>query len=317
MSERAKEINEFAPSSLSHIVGQTSVVQQVRVAIDAAFEDNRKMDSCLLVGPPGLGKSALAKTIAAELATDFYEVLGQSIASPSDLNAVLLQAKHNSVVHIDEGHLLKKEFQTALYLAIDQRKLILSGGKQIESLPIADFTLMLSTTDEYCLLQPLRDRMRLILRFEFYSEEELTTVLRHRAKCLRWDIHEEVPPLIARRGRGTPRIALRLLQACYRVCRSLGETAITLDHLNRACLLEQIDELGLGPSEQKYLSILSGGPQRVNVVASLLGLPARTISHVVEPFLLRSGLIVKDDGGRRQLTLAGHEHLSKSNPTTV
>ena len=116
MSERAKEINEFAPSSLSHIVGQTSVVQQVRVAIDAAFEDNRKMDSCLLVGPPGLGKSALAKTIAAELATDFHEVLGQSIASPSDLNAVLLQAKDNSIVHIDEAHLLKKEYQTALYL---------------------------------------------------------------------------------------------------------------------------------------------------------------------------------------------------------
>ena len=235
MSERAKEINEFSPSSLSHIVGQTSVVQQVRVAIDAAFEDNRKMDSCLLVGPPGLGKSALAKTIAAELATDFYEVLGQSIASPSDLNAVLLQAKHNSVVHIDEGHLLKKEFQTALYLAIDQRKLILSGGKQIESLPIADFSLLISSTDEYCLLQPLRDRMRLILRFEFYTEDELTIVLRHRAKCLRWEIHEEVPPLIARRSRGTPRIALRLLQSCYRVCRSLGETTITMEHLQRAC----------------------------------------------------------------------------------
>ena len=244
------------------------------------------------------------------MATDFHEVLGQSIASPSDLNAVLLQAKEKSVVHIDEAHELRKEFQTALYLAIDQRKLILSGGKQIESLPIADFTLLLSTTDEYCLLQPLRDRMRLILRFEFYSEDELTIVLRHRAKCLHWDVHEEVPSLISRKARGTPRIALRLLQSCYRVCRSLGESTITLDHLKRACDLEQIDELGLGPNEQNYLSILSGGPQRVNVIASLLGLPARTVSHVVEPFLLRIGLVVKDDQGRRQLTLAGHEHVS-------
>ncbi len=97
----------------------------------------------------------------------------------------------------------------------------------------------------------------------------------------------------------------------------MGESTITMEHLQRACSLEQIDELGLGPNEQKYLSILGSGPQRVNVIGSLLGLPARTISHVVEPFLLRAGLIVKDDGGRRQLTLAGHEHLSKSNPTTV
>ena len=262
-------------------------------------------------------RAAVARIIAAEMATDFHEVLGQSIASPSDLNAVLLQAKDKSVVHIDEAHQLRKEYQTGLFLAIDQRKLILSGGKQIESLPIADFTLLLSTTDEYCLLQPLRDRMRLILRFEFYSEDELTIVLRHRAKCLRWEIHDELLPLIARKARGTPRIALRLLQSCYRVCRSLGESTITMEHLQRACSLEQIDELGLGPNEQKYLSILGSGPQRVNVIGSLLGLPARTISHVVEPFLLRSGLIVKDDGGRRQLTLAGHEHLSKSNPTTV
>ena len=116
MSERAKEINEFSPSSLSHIVGQRSVVAQVQTAIDCAFEDGRKMDSCLLLGAPGLGKSAVARIIAAEMATDFYEVLGQSIASPSDLNAVLLQAKHNSVVHIDEGHLLKKRISNRIIL---------------------------------------------------------------------------------------------------------------------------------------------------------------------------------------------------------
>jgi holliday junction DNA helicase RuvB len=317
MNERAKEINEFSPTSLNHIVGQTSVVQQVQTAIDASFQDGRKMDSCLLLGAPGLGKSALARIIAAEMATDFHEVLGQSITSPCDLNAFLLAAKTNSVCHIDGAHQLRKEYQTGLFLAIDQRKLMLSGGKQIESLPIADFTLLLSTTDEYCLLQPLRDRMRLVLRFEFYSDDELTIILRHRAKCLRWEIQEELLPLVAKRGRGTPRIALRLLQACYRVCRANGETTITLDHLNRACDLEQIDSLGFGPVEQKYLSILSSGPQRVNVLASLLGLPARTVSHVVEPFLLRIGLVVKDDQGRRQLTLAGHEHVSGKSTNVV
>lgn len=311
--DRGTEINDVAPTSLNHIVGQRSVVDQLRVAIDAAFEDGRRVDSSLLVGGPGLGKSALARIIATEMATDFHEVIGQSITSPSDLNAFILGAKEKSICHIDEAHELKKEFQTALYLALDQKKLFMGGGKSIQSLPIADFTLLLSTTDEYCLLQPLRDRMRLVLRFEFYSVEELTTVIRHRAKCLRWDVEEQVLPLIAKRSRGTPRLALRLLQACYRVCRSTGETNITGEHLDRACSLEQIDELGLGPVEQKYIGILRDGPQRLNVIASLIGLPSRTVSQVTEPFLIRSGLVIKDDQGKRQLTGIGYEHSQLDN----
>jgi len=304
------EVNDIKPSSLSHIVGQKSVVDQVKVALDACFQDARRMDHCLMVGPPGLGKSALANIVAQEMATDFHEILGQSIATPADLNALLLLAKDKSIIHIDEAHELKKEYQTALYLALDQRKLLLPGGKNVQSLPLNDFTLLLSTTDEYCLLQPLRDRMRLVLRFEFYSIDELTTVLKHRTKFLQWEIDEQVFPLIAQRSRGTPRLALRLLQACYRVCRSLGEEFITVDHLNRACSLETVDELGLGPIEQKYVAILGDGPKRLNVISSLLGLPSRTISQVTEPFLIRAGLILKDDQGRRQLTTSGHQHVS-------
>jgi Holliday junction DNA helicase RuvB len=308
---RANEINDVAPSSLAHIVGQRSVIDQLRVAIDAAFEDGRKLDSCLMVGGPGLGKSALARVVSNEMATDFHEVIGQSITSPGDLNAFLLTAKEKAVCHIDEAHELKPILQTALYLALDQRKLFMGGGKSIQSLPIADFTLLLSTTDEYRLLQPLRERMRLVLRFEFYSEDELTTVLKHRAKNLRWELDEQVLPLIAMRSRGTPRLALRLLQACHRVCRSQGETSITQDHLQRACDLEQIDEMGLGPIEQKYIGILRDAPQRLNVIASMLGLPTRTIASVTEPFLLRAGLVMKDDQGRRQLTAQGYEHASR------
>lgn len=309
--QRGTEINDVAPTSLNHIVGQRSVIDQIRVALDAAFEDGRRMDSSLLVGPPGVGKSALARVIAAEMATDFHEVIGQSITSPGDLNAFLLTAREKSICHIDEAHELKKEYQTALYLALDQRRLFIGGGKSVQSLPIADFTLLLSTTDEYCLLQPLRDRMRLVLRFEFYSEDELATVLKHRAKCLRWEVEEQVLPLIAMRSRGTPRLALRLLQACYRVCRSVGESTIVQEHLDRACSLEQIDELGLGPVEQKYVGILREGPQRLNVIASLIGLPSRTVSQVTEPFLIRAGLITKDDQGKRMLTGSGYEHASK------
>jgi Holliday junction DNA helicase RuvB len=122
---------------------------------------------------------------------------------------------------------------------------------------------------------------------------------------------------IAARSRGTPRLALRLLQACRRVCRSEGENAITLGHLERACELERLDGLGLGPTDQQYLGILAEGASRLNVIASRLGLPSRTVAEVTEPFLIRSGLVTKDDQGRRQLTAEGREHLSQNRPNGV
>ena len=153
------EVNDVAPSSLSHLVGQKSVIEQVRVAIDAAFADNRKFDSAMLVGPPGVGKTALASVVAQEMATEFHDVLGQSIKGISDLNALLLAANDKDVIHIDEAHELDKRLQTALYLAIDRKKVLVRGGGkgQVPSgLSIGDFTLLLSTTEEYLVLAPLR-----------------------------------------------------------------------------------------------------------------------------------------------------------------
>jgi len=318
MHERKRtEVNDFAPSSVAHIIGQQSVLDQVKVGIDAAFSDNRRFDHAMLVGPPGMGKSALANVIAAEMATDFHEVLGQSLASTADLNGLLLQATEKAIVHIDECHELSKTIQTALYLALDKRKIFVSGAKSVQSIPIADFCLLLSTTDEYQLLQPLRDRMRLVLRFEFYSEADLIKLLQHRTKALGWDVEEILFPLIAQRSRGTPRLALRLLQAARRVARAESENTITHAHLQRACALEQIDELGLGPTEQVYMRLLAEGPMRLNVIASSLSLPARTISQVTEGFLIRAGLVTKDDQSRRTLTALGYEHLSKSRQTSA
>ena len=307
------EVNEVCPKSIGKLVGQRGVLRQIEVALDAAQMDGKKFDDALLVGGPGLGKSQMASVIAAEMATDFHEVLGQSINNICDLNALLLQATDRSVVHIDECHELPKHIQTALYLAIDKRTLFIGSGngKTPQGIPIANFTLLLSSTDEYCLLQPLRDRMRLTLRFEFYSSDELAKLTFQRSKALGWDVHESTFPDIAMRARGTPRIALRLLQSCRRVCRSQGDRTITNEHLRKACELEGIDSVGLGPTEQQYIRIVADGSSRLNVIASRLGLPTRTVSQVTEQFLIRVSLIEKDGQGRRLLTAAGREHLSK------
>jgi len=314
----ANEINDISPSSLKHIIGQKSVVAQVSVGLEAAFADGKKFDHSLLVGPPGIGKTQMASVIAQEIAAEFHEILGQSIKNAGDLNAVLLATKDRDIIHIDECHELKKEFQTSLYRAIEGRKLFIQGrASRVQTIPLADFTLLLSTTDEYQLLQPLRDRCRLLLRFQFYSAEELTALLQQRSRALGWQVDEGAFPLIAERSRGTPRLALRLLQSARRVCRSVGEKAIALDHLERACQLEGIDGLGLGPTEQEYLRILSEGNSRLNVIASRIGLPSRTVSQVTEPFLIRADLVVKDDQGKRQRTQKGREHVANSRQKAV
>jgi Holliday junction DNA helicase RuvB len=307
----SNEVNNAIPSSLNHLVGQKAVIAQVGTALDAAFQDGAKFDHSLLVGSPGLGKSQLASVIAQEMATDFHEVLGQSITGIGDLNALLLGARDKDVVHIDECHEMPKQLQTALYQVVDKRTIIVKSKRSPHGIPVSDFTLLLSTTDEYCLLQPLRDRMKLTLRFEFYSEEELTKMLVQRSHALQWEVEETIYPCIAKRSRGTPRLALRLLQSCRRVCRSEGAETITVQHFERACTLEQIDELGLGVQERKYLSILVDGSARLNIIASILGLPTRTVSNVTEQFLIRAGLIDKDKSGMRQLTSKGLNHIRK------
>ena len=309
-SERkASEVNDVSPSSIAHVVGQRGVVEQVKVGLDAAFEDRRRFDHAMLLGPPGMGKSMIAGIVAQEMATPFFEILGQSLTNVGDLNALLLQASDKSIVHIDECHEMPRPIQTALYLALDKRKVFISGSKAVQSIPIADFSLLLSSTDEYCLLQPLRERMRLVLRFQFYDDDDLVTLLLHRVRALGWPVEQQLLPMIAQRSRGTPRLALRLLQACRRVCRAEGQESIGHDHFQRACRLESLDDLGLGLTEQQYLRLLADGPQRLNMLASSLALPARSVSEVTEPFLIRAGLVIKDDQSRRQLTAKGYDHL--------
>ncbi len=154
--------------------------------------------------------------------------------------------------------------------------------------------------------------MRLVLRLNYLSVTELAKVVLCRSRALNWDVHESVLPMIAQRAKGTPRLALRLLQSCRRVCRAEGDTTISPMHLETACELDQIDGLGLDATEQAYLRILVSGPARLNVIASRLGLPAATVQKVTEATLVRLDLVGKDKSGMRELTARGREHLSNS-----
>ena len=192
------DISDFKPTSLSHLIGQRKVIDQVVVALDAAQQDSKRFDHAMLTGPPGLGKSALAYVIAQEMATGFCEILGQSLNSLADLNAVLLSAKHRDVVFIDECHEIRREFQTTLYRVLDTQCVSVKTNGPPQPIPVANFTLLLATTDEFCLLQPLRDRMRLVLRLDFLSAPELIVVVQQRCRALGWDVDESVLPEIAR-----------------------------------------------------------------------------------------------------------------------
>lgn len=244
------------------------------------------------------------------------EILAQSITYAAELNAALLSASEG-ILFLDEIHLLHPVQQHALLQVLDKRRIFLSGGKSIQSLPVNEFTLVGATTDPDGLIQPLTDRFRLVLHLDYYEQADLTEIVRQRCLALGWDFEPALLNEIAKRGRGTPRIALRLLQSARRVSVAEGAKGVTVDHLRRACEIERISDLGLDHTQQKYLHLLRNGPVRLNVLASMLGVSTKVLTKTVEPYLLRSGIIVKTDAGLRVLTEFGEEHRASLRPVTV
>ena len=306
-----KEINDVAPTSLSHVQCESNrgVIEQCRVAIDAAFADDRRLDDILLTGPPGVGKSSLSYVLSQEMAVPFHEVLWHNIRTAADLNSLLLSCESKAICLIDEIHEAPPAIQTALYMALDKRQIMVRSGSSIQAIPVADFTLVAATTEPYQILEPLWQRAKLHLELSFLSQSDLVTVVERRCRALSWDIEPAVLPEIAKRARGVPRLALRLTASARRVSRADGRTLITTEDLSMALELEQLDNLGLGPLESKYLKLLLEGPRRVNVLASALGVPSKTLSSVTEPFLIRAGLVDKDDSSKRVLTTEGRRHV--------
>jgi Holliday junction DNA helicase RuvB len=306
------EVGDVSPSIIEHFVGQKRVLARVKVLMEAAYNDGNRIPHCLLTGSPGLGKTELAHILAKEMGAELKEVLAQNLSSPQHLNGFLMDSSDKDVLLIDEIHELPSIIQTALYRSMENGLVFVNGATSKKPLPVKlpSISILGATTDQHKLLKPLMDRFKLILPFEFYSEDELEILLRNRTKGLKWEVHNEVFSMIAKRAHGVPRIALRLLSSIRLTARSEDASVITVEHANRTMELEGIDEMGLGRDERKYLKILAehNTPVRLNVIASILGVNSRNVSEVLELYLLRSGLITKIDSGRT-LTAAGIQYV--------
>lgn len=313
MTEPAAEINSAAPSVLEHFTGNQSIIERVKVALEAAWNDGAKFPNTLLVGPPGLGKTLLTTIISKEMgAEQLHQQLGSNLNWRGMLAGFLMEPTSKEVALIDEADNMTAQAQVGLYRALEDKKVFgdPTSSDGSKAIPIDDFSLICCTNNEYSLVPPLRERFRLTLRFNYYNTEEMVKLIDQRARMLRWEVEPAVLPLLAQRGRGVPRVGLRLLEACRRTARAESATTITTAHFERTMRLEGIDRLGLDELERRYLSILAegDGAVRVGVVAARLGLPMRTVSDIIEEYLLREGLVVRADEGRL-LTPKGLRHV--------
>ena len=306
------EVNDCRPQVIEHFIGQKSVVQRSRIALESAWNQGTKLPHMLMQGGPGLGKTELSHILAREMGCELHEQLAQNIKDPKDLHAFLLSPKDREVVLLDEIHELPPIAQTTLYRAMENQQIFLESkrGKKSRPLKIANFTVLGATTDPQKLLQPLRDRFKLVLDYQFYSKHELEAMLRTRVQQLRWIVEDTVFSLIAQRGKGVPRVALRLLESVRMLASSLNEEVVREDHFHRTCQIESIDPKGLAGNEVKYLKILydNDGSARLNVIASRLGLHPKHVSTIIEQFLIRDGLVTKNNS-IRVLTQDGLSHL--------
>lgn len=301
-------------TSLNHVVGQQRAVTVLRTALDAYWHDRSKnggkeaFPHLLMCGPGGTGKTLLTELIAKELCTECHVELAQNIGNIGQMQGLLMMLEPEHILLVDEIHELSDTVQVSLYRAIEERKLFLGGNRKPVTLP--PFTLIGATTDEYLLTTSMRDRFKILLRLQHYSDDEMARLIKQRADRLGWQIALRCVYALAGRSRGVPRLAVRLLDSAKRVASSKGQDKIETEHVDEMLAIEGYDSLGFDPVEQRYLTLLreSQGPVRLNVLATHLGLPKQTIEMFERDFI-RLGLITKGDKGRA-LTPKGVEHLN-------
>lgn len=322
---RADDLDQsLRPKRLAEFIGQTRLKANLAVFVEAARARQEALDHLLLAGPPGLGKTTLAQIVAAELGVGFRMTSGPIIARPGDLAALLTNLQPRDVLFIDEIHRLQPQVEEILYPAMEDRALdlMIGEGPAARSVRIAlvPFTLIGATTRTGLLTTPLRDRFGIHCRLEFYSLEELEAIVRRGAALLQLDLTADGAREIARRARGTPRVATRLLRRVRDFATVEGVHKIDRAMADRALQRLEVDERGLDALDRRYLRLIAeafgGGPVGLDTLAAALSEQRDTLEEVVEPFLLQQGLLRRTPRGR-MLTLAAWRHLDLIPPATV
>ena len=312
------------PRSFEDYVGQERVVENLRIAIDAAKRRSEPLEHVLFYGPPGLGKTTLAGLIAREVGANFRPTSGPTLEKPKDLVGVLTALEEGDVFFVDEIHRLGRVVEEFLYPAMEdfQIDFVVDRGAYAKTLklPLKRFTLVGATTRAGMLTAPLRERFGIIHHLDFYSVEELERIVKRSASVLGVPIDAAGCKTIAARSRGTPRIANRLLRRVRDYAEVRAEGHITAGVADEALEREGVDRLGLDRLDRAFLRTLvetyGGGPAGIGAIAATLTEDAETLEDVVEPYLLKEGFVVRTASGRKATPLA-YRHLGVAGGTPV
>ncbi|CCY79906.1 holliday junction ATP-dependent DNA helicase RuvB [Mycoplasma sp. CAG:877] len=298
--------NTIRPETISEYIGQSEVKENIKIFVEAAKIRNEALDHVLLYGPPGLGKTTLAFIIAHELGTHIKTASGPSIEKTGDLAAILSSLEPGDVLFIDEIHRMPRYIEEVLYPAMEDFSLDIIVGSEGNTrnikIDLPPFTLVGATTRAGDLSAPLRDRFGIISKLQFYTTEELCEIVKRTSRVLNMEIEEDAAYELARRSRGTPRIANRLFKRVRDFALVKGNGKIDLDITKEALTRLHIDELGLDKTDHDLLLAIinkfNGGPVGIEALSSSIGEEVTTIEDVYEPYLLQTGLLKRTTRGR-------------------
>jgi len=305
-SEDVKIENNLRPSSLDEYIGQTAIKENLKVFIEAAKSRNESLDHCLFYGPPGLGKTTLAGVIAAEMGVNIKVTSGPTIEKPGDMAAILNNLSDGDILFIDEIHRLNRQVEEVLYPAMEDFAIDIMIGKGQTArsirLDLPHFTLVGATTRAGLLTAPLRDRFGVVNRLEYYTIDELKNIIIRSAGVLKAPIDKDGATELARRSRGTPRLANRLLKRIRDYAQVKFDGKITKEAADYGLNLLEVDSNGLDKSDRKILEKIitqfSGGPVGIEALAAALGEDSGTLEDVYEPYLVQNEYISRTRTGR-------------------